>query len=1225
MKKVSRAFRKIDTKIYIVFVAVIAIAFFNAVFSSYTILRSQETTQDIVNNSSPSREALTQLNTLVIKSRMLVTNWVYLPSNSADKEALKKINQSEYLKSKVKLTALMKNWDSGSRVASMKTIFKEYEDLMKVQERIMLQLASFDDYQDPMKKFVAEELLETEVIPRSETIEDRLNVIMNVQAADAKMKQDQMVNQLNTLMAVVFSIAVLIVGSLFFAAFVISRSFIVPVMRVREIILEMNLGRLPEYRMAIPRNAVGEMLVALKSLIESVRRTSRFAEEIGKGNLNEPFTPLSEDDVHGQALLRMRNSLKAASDADAQHTWINEGLTRLHNIMRTNADDFNLLLDNIINMVVEYVEVQQAAIFLMNNDNIDDMHIQLGAYYALNGNILNSKRYELKEGLIGQAIATKRVIDLESISDPFFSIDMGLMKSSKCSLMILPLTTSGKVVGVLTIASLRPLTIAKKDFLQKITEPIASSLFSVRANMITAQLLDESRKQADELALQEQELRTINTQLTEKSQELELSEEELRKQKYELQQVNNELEEKARLLEEKNIAVEEARQGLAFKAEQLEQSNKYKSAFLANMSHELRTPLNSILILAKILADDKQHTLSSKQIEHAKVIHKSGSDLLALINDILDLSKIEAGKVELQQDIFRVEEMVHDMQMLFNELANDRKINFTANNYLSSTATLKSDKVRVDQIVKNLLSNALKFTDAGGHVSLNVKMAGQGNIYNNASLLSSRNIISIEVQDSGIGIPKDKQALVFEAFKQADGSTSRKYGGTGLGLSICKELAHLMGGEIQLQSTEGEGSTFTLFLPLYDADTEIIHPANSLHTEAATSLLDDRNELGLHDKRILIIEDDHVFAQMLVNHCHQHQMKAIVAMQGDEGMKCARQYKPDAIILDMRLPVMDGWTILQQIKADESLRKIPVHVVTSMDKKNMSLEMGAESYFQKPANTRDLGQLMDRITGQLEHHNINGIIVGVAGSAVSAVMHTMQKELPDVNVEYFEEMTDGIKKLQSDSNCRFILTDKSVALSDDMQTELNIASEKFNIPVIYFNGNHDECFRELSKVLHHEVVQSAELHPVTMQFISGVGESGNDATVQRMQNALKGKTVLLADDDMRNIYSMTSTLENEGMQVICAMNGKEAIELLKKNLHIDIILMDIMMPEMNGYEATEAIRMMPEYKSLPIIAVTAKAMQGDREKCLESGASDYITKPVNIELMLSVMQAWLYR
>jgi signal transduction histidine kinase/DNA-binding response OmpR family regulator len=1226
MKKNKRAYKKIDTKIYIVFIAVVAIALFNAVYSSYTILKSQDTTQDIVNNSAPSREALTQLNNLVLKSKMHITNWVYLPSSSGDKLALKNINRNDYLRTKIRLKALMKQWSNVSRKTNVEKILTDFEELTVYQERIMHELATFDDYKDPMKMFAAQEILESEILKRSESIEMRLQDIMLQQAADAKAKQDQMLYQLNALMAVVFSIAILIIGSLFFAAFIISRSFIVPVMRVREIILEMSQGRLPEYRMAIPRNVVGEMLVALKSLTESIKRTSKFAEEIGKGNLSEPFTPLSNDDVHGHALMQMRNSLKAASDADAQHTWINEGLSRLHDIMRSTSDNFNQLLDNIIKMVVEYLGVQQSAIFLLNSDNNNEMHIQLGAYYGLNGNLLNSKRYELKEGLIGQAIDSNKIIDIENVTDPFFTIDMGIMQSTHCSLLILPLTTSGKVVGVLTVVSLKPFTAIQKLLLNKITEPVAASLFNVRANMITTQLLEESRKQTEELAAQEHELRTINVQLTQKSNALTESEDELRLQQSELQEVNNKLEEKARLLEERNIAVEDARLSLAFKAEQLEQSNKYKSAFLANMSHELRTPLNSILILAKILEENKHKTLSEKQVEHAHVIYKSGSDLLALINDILDLSKVEAGKVELQPEIFSLSGLANDMHMLFGEIANDRKINFAVNMNLEPDAQVNCDHARVEQIIKNLLSNALKFTEAGGTVNLNIKHADAGNIFNNVSLLKEKNVLAIEVEDNGIGIAPDKQALVFEAFKQADGSTSRKYGGTGLGLTICRELALLMGGEIQLKSAEGEGSTFTLFLP-FNIDSEVeLTNKESVSGKNVKTIIDDRNDIKISDRKVLIIEDDHVFAQMLVKNCRQHNIKAIVAMQGDVGMTYAIRYLPDAIILDMRLPVMDGWTILQQLKADAVLKQIPVHVISSMDNKNLSMEMGADSFTMKPSNNDQIGLILDQITGNLISSKSRGLAIGKLNEQMQQLLQLAQKDNDGLLLDVCEEMAEVNNQLNNNNQYRFVVVNRNEINTDWMSAKLQETCDSLNIPLVYFEENPDECLRELDKVLNVTSVQTevADFEENTFVSQSEISKKEIDAN-ERMQEVLKGKTVLLVDDDMRNIYSMTSTLENEGMNVICAMNGKEAIEKLVQNTHIDIVLMDIMMPEMNGYEAMEAIRKMPEYEKLPMIAVTAKAMSGDREKCIESGASDYITKPVNSALMLSVMQAWLYK
>ena len=1221
----EKAFKKIDRKIYIVFLAVIAIAFFNAVFSSYTILKSQKTTQDIVNNMNPSMQSLSHLNLLIIKSRMLSTNWVYLPANATEKKIIFNLNK-EYPQLKNQLKFLMGNWPDKQMISTVDKVLLECDRLMTFQSYIMKQMDLYEHNHDPANIINAEKILKNIIIPQSHSVDAQLKNILLVQTAKAEEKQNMMLNQLNTLMAVVFGIALLIVGSLLFAAFVMSRTFIVPVMRVREIILEMSEGRLPEYKMHIPKNAVGEMLDALKILTESSKQTSHFAEEIGKGNLDIPFEPLSSDDVHGHALLTMRNSIKAASEAETERRWINEGLSQLHWIIRSTPDDFNKLLENSINLIASYMGVQQAAIFLLNNDNMQEMHIQLGAHYALNNKILNCKRYELKEGLLGQAILSNQIIDIENINDPYFTIDAGIFQSRSCHLMIIPLATSGKVVGAIEIASLKTMTSRQKEFLLKIAEPVASSLFSVRASLITTQLLEESRKQADELAEQEQELRAINQKLTIKSGELAKSDEELRIQQNELRQLNNELKEKARLLEEKNIVIENARQSIGIKAQQLEQSNKYKSAFLANMSHELRTPLNSILILAKILSENKNHTLSDKQVEHASIIHKSGSELLGLINDILDLSKVEAGQMDLHAENFAISEAANDMLMLFEEFAKDKQINFSINNKMNDASYLQTDKVRVEQIIKNLISNAIKFTEPGGIVSLTFREAAQDIVFNNISLLSEKNILAIQVQDSGIGIPQDKQSLIFESFKQADGSISKRYEGTGLGLSISRELAYLLGGEIQLSSEAGKGSLFTLYIPYYENVTIQQNKIKELIPEICESspekimqvLRDDRNTIDPGDKTILIIEDDHIFAQVMVNQCHRHQMKAIVALQGDEGLRFAKEYKPNAIILDMRLPVMDGWTVLQHLKSDQQLKQIPVHVVSTLEQKNLSMEMGAQSFFNKPTQCSELVELLNFVINSITKNNENILVLGKAHGKLEVLIPMLEEQT--IHCDYFNEFENGLSKLNIDSSYRCIIIDKSDFISKEEEEKIKTVSGELNIPLIYLDGKPDECLKEVTKLLNesekvnHEKVQQSNI----LQY------KPTDA-IPFSQNVLSGKTVLITDDDIRNIYSMTSILENEGMKVLTALSGKEAMEKLTGPSNIHIILMDIMMPEMNGNDVIRLIRKDDYYNNIPIIAVTANVMSGEREKCLEAGANDYVTKPINADILLSIMQAWLYK
>ena len=825
--------------------------------------------------------------------------------------------------------------------------------------------------------------------------------------------------------------------------------------------------------------------------------------------------------------------------------------------------------------------------------------------------------------------------------------------------MIVPLATSGKVVGAIEIASVKTLTPAQKDLLEKMAEPIAASLFSVRANLITTQLLDESRKQAEELLYQEQELRKINDELTQKSDLLQHSEEVLRSQQEEMKQVNIQLEDKAKLLEEQNLAIEEARQSLSFKAEQLEQSNKYKSAFLANMSHELRTPLNSILILAKILEDNKHHTLDVKQVEHARIIHKSGSDLLTLINDILDLSKIEAGKVELQLEYFPTKLLAEDMQMLFREFAIEKQIDFIIDASDIMQSTIYSDKVRVEQVVKNLLSNAMKFTPAKGTVELKMGYADKEIVFKNKTLLQSDRVISIAVRDTGIGISEDKQKLVFEAFQQADGSTSRKYGGTGLGLAISRELANMLGGELTLESIEGVGSTFRIYLPedaqemveeesakneitteqntLYEQKTElftppinnnITHQNNTIETVPQYSndeIKDDRNNIIEQDKVVLIIEDDFVFARALMSHCHRHGLKSIIALQGEQGLRYADEYRPDSILLDMRMPVMDGWTVLKKLKENKQLQNIPVHVISSMDVNNMGLEMGAFSYLKKPAGKEEMDHLFQIISANLNKQNYRMLLLATHNDEVAAIVKLIKEREKNIEIDFTEDVESCMQQAQhTHYDCLLVHRSPSLNLSEEKLQILKTEEMLVNVPMLFYADNPDECLREVNEVLQLQLPKQSDNQ--TKLFLNNRDSktiAGKDIS-DRLSTLLNGKTVLLADDDMRNIYSMTSVLESEGLHVICAMDGRDAIEKLKANPQIEIVLMDIMMPEMNGYEAMTAIRQEVCYKKLPMIAVTAKAMTGDREKCMEAGATDYITKPIDAEQLLSLMKVLLY-
>ncbi len=1237
--KQPRSFKKIDKKIYIVFFVVIAIAIVNAVFSTYTIQKSHNITSELVNNTNPSLNTITRFNLLVTRSRMLVTNWVYLPNNQADKDSLRLLNDQSYLEIRGRMKGLMKHWKDTAHTAKMESLFKEYDVLTGFHSQIMRTLVTFEDYQDPVKRFAAEEILEREIIPRSEKITDNLKEIMVTRSDLAEQQQDHMLYSFNTLMIIVLGIAILIICSILFAGFVISRSIIFPVLQVRSIIMQMGKGELPELKMKFPSNAVGEMMQALRFMVDGFRQTSKFVEEIGKGNFDHPYQPLSSNDVQGHALLHMRNRLKEASEIEMKRAWMAESLAELNEIMRSNTGDFNELLDKIVDNIVFRLEVQQAAIFLLHNDDLNDLHIQLGSYYALNHKIINSKRFELKEGLIGQAIASNKIIAMQDVHDPYFTIETGITESSKCNIVIIPLSTSDKVVGAIEVASAQPLSAAKRELLEKMAEPVAASLFRLRANLITSQLLEESRKQADELVYQEQELRKINDELIKQSQLLRQSEEELKSQQEELKEVNNQLQEKAQLLQQQNVEIEDARLRLVFKAEQLEQSNKYKSAFLANMSHELRTPLNSILILAKLLSDNKKQNLDDKQIEHANIIHKSGNDLLNLINEILDLSKIEAGKIEFENEKIQLKEIANDIHLLFRDFAEDKKIHFNISQ-ADENLLVFTDKIRLQQVIKNLLSNAFKFTPENGHVDLTIELAPGEIIFKERTLLQADKVISISVKDSGIGIPEEKQKQVFEAFQQADGSTSRKFGGTGLGLAICKELVNLMGGEITLESAEGAGSKFTIYLPAAESnaltttsDRNFVPESSAAPHEETTVLSaenyqedeikDDRNNILPGDKTILIIEDDYVFARMFMNQCHRFNYKAVIALQGDQGIAYAKKFKPFAIMLDMRLPVMDGWAVLKNLKEDHDLKHIPVHIISSIDKRQLGLDMGASSYLSKPAGKKEMEDLIIGLdSGKKPLKKI--LFLGNNPEELQMIIQRLKEKPVEINNALsVEECAMLAKSAYYDG---FIIGSGNQDPDWISKTKTNDSLKM--IPVFDLKNTSEADWNTLDALIDTDAKKEAEqVMENANTFLHNV-ENGSihySNMKERMENLLKGKVVLIADDDMRNIYSLTNILEQEGIQVICAYDGIQALQFLKEHDQIELVLMDIMMPNMNGYEAIQEIRKNPEWEHLPVIAVTSKAMAGDREKCMDAGASDYITKPIQVDQLISLMKVWMYK
>jgi CheY-like chemotaxis protein len=674
------------------------------------------------------------------------------------------------------------------------------------------------------------------------------------------------------------------------------------------------------------------------------------------------------------------------------------------------------------------------------------------------------------------------------------------------------------------------------------------------------------------------------------------------------------------------------------------------------MSHELRTPLNSVLILSQLLSENKQGNLGSKEIEFSKNIYNSGNDLLNLINEILDLSKIESGKMELDISETGLQDIVNDISFMFTELAKNKSINFSIIfNNTAQQAIIKTDKQRVEQIIKNLLSNAFKFTDKGGSVTLTIDDNPAIARPLSHNLQAASNTISFSVSDNGIGIPENKRALIFEAFQQADGSTKRKYGGTGLGLSISKELANVLGGTIQLDSTEGKGSTFTLHLPgrfsssLSVSDKQIDvkeatskDPAIIINTdddkikESNVPVFDDRFNITGNDKVILIVEDDETFAQTLLNFIRSRNYKGIISHQGNTALSYARHYKPDAIMLDIQLPVMDGVEILKHLKNDPELRHIPVQIISGHDKRREGYELGAFDYIKKPITLPALQNAFDKVERFIQKKLKKLLIVEDNESQNKAIRELIGNG--DVKCFSAYKGNEAYNMLLNDEfDCIIVDLNLPDMSGFDLLDKIK-ANEKFNtIPVVVYTGadlTKEEKTR-LEKVASTVILKTVDSHErlldETILFLHKIESKlpkEKQNLIRKLHKAdevLKGKKVLLVDDDMRNIYSLLNILEDEEVQCVIADNGKVALDQLKAHPDIDLVLMDIMMPEMDGYEATLHIRKMETFNKLPIIALTAKAMKGDREKCLAAGMSDYISKPVNIPQLLSLMRVWLYK
>ena len=925
----------------------------------------------------------------------------------------------------------------------------------------------------------------------------------------------------------------------------------------------------------------------------------------------------------------MAASLEISFNKLNDNEWLQKGLVGLSEKLSGNKT-VDIICQETINHMVQYGQCANGAIYLY-----EDGKLVLRKAYAHEA--FMKPFFNEGEGLIGQVFNDKQAKVLSNL-DKSYSIATSSGSIELSNLLLCPILVDGMPIGVIEIGCTDSFTDVDMQFHLRIAESIGVAISSAKSRRHIQDLLEETQTQTEELQAQHSELENLNTELEAQTQKLQASEEELRVQQEELLQSNKELEERSIQLEEKNNEIIERNNEIQQKAAQLELSTKYKSEFLANMSHELRTPLNSILLLSRLTAENPDGNLNEDQIESAKVIQSSGNGLLALIDEILDLSKIESGKMDIHIEPTPLSTITTELKNLFAPAAKDKNIDFIINNN-TELKEIDTDFVRLGQVLKNLISNAIKFTDKGS-VTLDITD-------------KNKNIV-FKVTDTGIGIREDKQRIIFEAFQQADGTTRRKFGGTGLGLSISRELVKLLGGKISVESNLGKGSRFTASFPLKKEDVivesalttpqpELLQsqhvnyaPSNYVIDVIPAQVADDRASIKEGDNVILIVEDDTVFAKTLLGFARKNNYKGVVVVQGDFALKAALEFSPKAILLDIQLPIMNGWMVMEQLKSNAQTKHIPVHIMSSLQAKKESLLKGAVDFINKPFDISEMGEVFKKIEDALNKGSRKVLIIEENNKHANALSYFLGNF--DISTEIKNSISESADALQQkDVDC--VILDMGVPYETAYETLETIRKNPGleSLPIIIFTGKNISKVEELKikKYADSIIIKTAHSYQRVLDevglFLHLIDESKKpkkeNSTVKlgTLTEVIKDKTVLIADDDVRNIFSLSKALEKNGMKVISAIDGKQAIEKLEANPQVDIILMDIMMPEMDGYETISAIRKDPKYKNLPIFAVTAKAMIGDREKCIRVGASDYISKPVDVDQLLSLLRVWLYK
>jgi HAMP domain-containing protein/signal transduction histidine kinase/CheY-like chemotaxis protein len=959
------------------------------------------------------------------------------------------------------------------------------------------------------------------------------------------------------------------------------------------------------------------------NLTLQVRAIGDVATAVTKGDLTRSIDVEARGEVAflKDNINQMIRTLRETTRANQEQDWLKTNLARFTRMLQGQRDLLTVA-QQVLSELVEVVSAQHGAFYMAQRDEQDSVTLKLFASYAYVKREYIIESFNIGEGMVGQTALGKKRIIITEIPKDYVRVASGLGEAAPHNIVVVPILFESEVKGVIELASFHQFTPNQLAFIDQLLESLGIVVATIEATMRTDQLLRQSQSMAEELQQQQEELQQTNEELAEKARQLTSQKDEV---------------------ERKNREVELARQELEEKAEQLALTSKYKSQFLANMSHELRTPLNSLLILSRQLAENPESNLDIKQVEYAETIHQSGADLLALINEILDLARIESGTIAIDPTDIQFEVLEEYVDRSFRHITEEKGLALSIEIDGRLPKAMETDDMRLRQILRNLLSNAIKFTEKGS-VKLRIESVPTED--------HGRPLIAFSVIDTGIGIDPAKHQIIFEAFQQADGSTSRKYGGTGLGLAISREISQLLGGDLSVRSKLGEGSVFTLVLPLHYSSLQAAKPTmvrlpeikarkpeQASEDEATISLRshrqieDDRGRIAPDEHVLLIVEDDETFARTLMNLARENGFRALVALTGQEAIQLARSLQPHAITLDLRLPDMEGWVLLDRLKYDGRTRHIPVHVISANGEERRALHFGARVILQKPLEKADVNEALTEIRDFLERSVKRLLIVSADDKRRAGIIELIGEG--GALVSAVDSPEQALKALQQEGPFDCVVLDTLLGL--ELANLLKNDDQYRRLPIIAYRGDEeltlelkDELRKFSGNMLIKDVNSVESLLNETARFLHWVEADLPDFKRKMLRSLahgdpmLRGKRILVVDDDMRNIFAITAVLEGHEIDVLYAENGHQALAMLAEHKDVDAVLMDIMMPEMDGYEATRRIRQREDKKNLPVIALTAKAMKGDRKKCIEAGASDYITKPVDPDQLISLLRVWLY-